>query len=108
MLLSGHTEEMRLQLEELFEGYQTFFEPDYSSVILIEALRTLRIMNYAAWIARRWDDPAFPVAFPWFDSPRYWEEHILSLREQAAALDDVSDAPPKRPNVVGRKLRRTQ
>ena len=88
MLLSGNTEEMRLQLEELFEGYQTFFEPDYSSVILIEALRTLRIMNYAAWIARRWDDPAFPVAFPWFDSPRYWEEHILSLREQAAVLNN--------------------
>ncbi len=88
MLLSGSQDEMRIQLEELFDGYQTFFEPDYSSVILIEALRTLRIMNYAAWIARRWDDPAFPVAFPWFDSPRYWEEHILSLREQAAALDN--------------------
>jgi len=45
-------------------------------------------MHYAAWIARRWNDPAFPQAFPWFDSPRYWEEHILSLREQAAALDN--------------------
>ena len=88
MLLSGDQDEMRIQLEELLEGYQTFFEFDYSSVILIEALRTLRIMNYAAWIARRWDDPAFPVAFPWFDSPRYWEEHILSLREQAAALNN--------------------
>jgi len=81
---------MRLQLEHLLEGYQTFFEFDYSSIVLIEALRTLRIMNYAAWIARRWDDPAFPLAFPWFDSPRYWEEHILSLREQAAALDQPS------------------
>jgi Ser/Thr protein kinase RdoA (MazF antagonist) len=60
---------------------------DYSGVLLIEALRTLRIMNYTAWIARRWEDPAFPLAFPWFDSPRYWEEHILSLREQAAALN---------------------
>lgn len=87
MLLSGETEEMRTQLEDLLEGYQTFFDFNYSGVLLIEPLRTLRIMNYAAWIARRWDDPAFPRAFPWFDSPRYWEEHILSLREQAAALN---------------------
>ncbi len=87
MLLSGGIEEMRVQLEDLLDGYQTFFEFNYSSVILIEALRTLRMLNYAAWIARRWEDPAFPAAFPWFDSPRYWEEHILSLREQAAALN---------------------
>jgi len=88
MLLSGEVEEMRIQLEDLLEGYQTFFEFDYSSVILIEALRTLRMLNYAAWIARRWQDPAFPIAFPWFSSPRYWEEHILGLREQAAALNN--------------------
>lgn len=88
MLLSGDRNEMRIQLEELLEGYQTFFDFDLASVGLIEALRTLRIMHYAAWIARRWDDPAFPLAFPWFDSPRYWEEHILSLREQAAALEE--------------------
>jgi Ser/Thr protein kinase RdoA (MazF antagonist) len=88
MLLSGEQEEMRSQLEDLLEGYQTFYDFDRGSAILIEALRTLRIMHYAAWIARRWHDPAFPQAFPWFDSPRYWEEHILSLREQAAALDN--------------------
>ena len=88
MLLSGSHEEMRMQLEQLLQGYQMFYDFEYNSVILVEALRTLRIMNYAAWIARRWDDPAFPRAFPWFDSPRYWEEHILSLREQAAALDN--------------------
>lgn len=87
MLLSGDREAMRQQLEDLLEGYQTFFDFDGAGAGLIEALRTLRIMHYAAWIARRWDDPAFPRAFPWFDSPRYWEEHILSLREQAAALD---------------------
>ncbi len=86
MLLSGEVAEMHVQLEQLLEGYQTFFDFDPASVLLIESLRTLRIMNYAAWIARRWSDPAFPKAFPWFDSPRYWEEHILSLREQAAAL----------------------
>lgn len=88
MLLSGQRDDMRRQLDDLLEGYQTFFELDYASVILIEALRTLRIMHYSAWIARRWNDPAFPRAFPWFDSPRYWEEHILALREQAAAMDE--------------------
>jgi Ser/Thr protein kinase RdoA (MazF antagonist) len=87
MLLSGDADDMRKQLDDLLEGYETFFDFDYSSIQLIEALRTLRIMHYAAWIARRWKDPAFPLAFPWFDSPRYWEEHILSLREQAAALE---------------------
>ncbi len=87
MLLSGDSDEMRLQLQDLLEGYQMFSDFDYRSVILIEALRTLRLMNYSAWIASRWHDPAFPLAFPWFDSPRYWEEHILTLREQAAALD---------------------
>jgi Ser/Thr protein kinase RdoA (MazF antagonist) len=87
MLLSGDADDMRRQLEDLLEGYQTFCDFDYGSTLLIEPLRTLRIMNYAAWIARRWGDPAFPLAFPWFDSPRYWEEHILSLREQAALLD---------------------
>ena len=54
----------------------------------MEALRTLRMMHYAAWLARRWDDPAFPRAFPWFNSPRYWEEHILALREQAALMEE--------------------
>ncbi|MDP6675830.1 MAG: serine/threonine protein kinase, partial [Gammaproteobacteria bacterium] len=53
---------------------------------LLEALRTLRIMHYAAWIARRWQDPAFQRAFPWFDASRYWDEHILTLREQVALM----------------------
>ena len=88
MLLSGQSDEMRTQLQDLLEGYETFFDFDHASVILIEALRTLRLMHYSAWIARRWNDPAFPRAFPWFDSPRYWEEHILTLREQAAAMDE--------------------
>lgn len=87
MLLSGDADDMRTQLDNLLAGYETFYDFDYASIQLIEALRTLRIMHYAAWLARRWDDPAFPQAFPWFDSPRYWEEHILSLREQAAALE---------------------
>jgi Ser/Thr protein kinase RdoA (MazF antagonist) len=89
MLLSGDAADMRTQLEDLLEGYRTFCDFEPAGILLIEALRTLRIMNYAAWVARRWDDPAFPRAFPWFDSPRYWEEHILALREQAAAMSQA-------------------
>ncbi|MES0327092.1 MAG: stress response kinase A, partial [Gammaproteobacteria bacterium] len=55
---------------------------------LVEALRTLRIIHYSSWIASRWDDPAFPLAFPWFNGTRYWEDHVLSLREQAALLNE--------------------
>lgn len=86
MFLSGDRHEQAPQLENLLEGYQEFRQFDARELHLIEALRTLRIMHYAAWIARRWDDPAFQVAFPWFNSPRYWDEHILMLREQAALM----------------------
>jgi len=86
MFLSGDRHEQAPQLENLLEGYQEFRQFDARELHLIEALRTLRIMHYAAWIARRWDDPAFKVAFPWFNSPRYWDEHILMLREQAALM----------------------
>ena len=88
MLLSGDRSEMQLQLGEILEGYEQFRELDYREVQLIEALRTLRMIHYAGWLARRWDDPAFPRAFPWFNTPRYWEEHILALREQAALLQE--------------------
>ena len=56
--------------------------------VLIEALRTLRLIHYSAWLARRWDDPAFPAAFPWFNTPRYWEERVLELREQIGAMQE--------------------
>jgi len=88
MLLSGDRTYMTARLFDLLEGYSEFREFDPRELHLIEALRTLRIMNYAAWIARRWEDPAFPLAFPWFNTQRYWEDHILSLREQAAMLDE--------------------
>lgn len=84
MLLSGDDTES--QLDDFLRGYETFYDFDRSSALLIEPLRTLRIIHYAAWLARRWQDPAFPLAFPWFGGPRYWEEHILSLREQFAAM----------------------
>jgi len=65
-----------------------FFDFDDRELSLIESLRTLRMMHHAAWLARRWSDPAFPVAFPWFNTERYWGEHILELREQLSALQE--------------------
>jgi Ser/Thr protein kinase RdoA (MazF antagonist) len=88
MLISGERHEMQAQLGDIVEGYQQFFDLDFRELRLIEPLRTLRIMHYAAWLARRWSDPAFPRAFPWFNTSRYWEEHILALREQAALLNE--------------------
>jgi Ser/Thr protein kinase RdoA (MazF antagonist) len=88
MLLSGNPAEMSRQLGELLEGYGQFADLDPRELLLVEPLRTLRMMNYSAWLARRWDDPAFPLAFPWFEEPRYWERHILDLREQLAAMDE--------------------
>ena len=88
MLLSGNRAEQTPQLEELLGGYTEFSAFDARELHLVEALRTLRIMHYAAWLARRWEDPAFRQAFPWFNNGRYWDEHILSLREQAALMDE--------------------
>lgn len=88
MLLSGNRDEQALQLREIVTGYSQFADFDYRELALIETLRTLRQMTYAAWLARRWDDPAFPKAFPWFGEPKFWERHVLDLREQLAAFDE--------------------
>lgn len=88
MFLSGDRNEQAPQLATLLEGYREFRDFDAREINLIEALRTLRIMHYSAWLARRWEDPAFKVAFPWFNTPRYWDEHILALREQAALMQE--------------------
>lgn len=88
MLISGDRHEMQMQLIDIIEGYLQFREFDHRELLLIEPLRTLRIIHYAAWLARRWNDPAFPQAFPWFNTPRYWEDHVLSLREQAGLLNE--------------------
>jgi Ser/Thr protein kinase RdoA (MazF antagonist) len=92
MLLSGDQERQRAQLSEILEGYGEFNDFNLSELQLVEALRTLRLLHYNAWLAARWEDPAFPRTFTWFNSPRYWEQHILDLREQYAALDE----PPLR------------
>ncbi len=89
MLLSGHPEEQRAQLDAVLEGYHEFADFDYRELALVEALRTLRMLHYAAWLARRWSDPAFPQAFPWFNTQAYWERHVLELREQLAALGET-------------------
>ncbi len=88
MFLSGQRHEQTPQLNELLEGYTQFRDFDASELHLIEALRTLRIMHYAAWLARRWEDPAFKRAFPWFNTQRYWDEHVLALREQTALMQE--------------------
>lgn len=88
MMLSGEREEQTIQLDVILEGYQTFCDFDPRQIQLIEPLRTLRIMYHAAWLAKRWDDPAFPRAFPFFNSTRYWSDHILELREQTSRLQE--------------------
>jgi Ser/Thr protein kinase RdoA (MazF antagonist) len=88
MLLSGNRNEMGEQLAQLLEGYSQFADFDYRELVLVESLRTLRMIHYSAWLARRWSDPAFPAAFPWFVEPRYRENQVLSLREQLSAIGE--------------------
>jgi Ser/Thr protein kinase RdoA (MazF antagonist) len=92
MLLSGDRAAMELSLAAVLEGYESFRPLDRRELHLIEALRTLRLLHYSAWLARRFDDPAFPAAFPWFGTVRYWQDRILELREQIALMDE----PPLR------------
>lgn len=88
MLLSGTREEMLRQLADVLEGYGDFHAFDAAELPLIEPLRALRMIHYAGWLAKRWDDPAFPLNFPWFNTPRYWQEHLDALREQLERLDE--------------------
>ena len=88
MLLSGERDAMQGQLASIIKGYEDFCEFDDNELQLIEALRTLRLLHYSGWIARRWHDPAFPAAFPWFNTQRYWQDRVLELREQIAAMQE--------------------
>lgn len=88
MLLSGDRLDQTRQLADVLAGYEDFCDFDHRELHLIEALRTLRQIHYAAWLARRWEDPAFPAAFPWFNTQHYWQNHILALREQIAAMEE--------------------
>jgi len=89
MMLSGKREEMEQQLDDVLSGYTEFMEFNSAELRLIEPLRTLRQLRYMAWLAGRWDDPAFPRNFPWFNTRRYWEEQVLVLKQQAALLDEL-------------------
>jgi Ser/Thr protein kinase RdoA (MazF antagonist) len=88
LLLPGGRADASSALASLLSGYEDFCEFEPRELHLIEALRTLRLIHYAAWLARRWDDPAFPAAFPWFNTQRYWEERVLELREQIGAMQE--------------------
>jgi Ser/Thr protein kinase RdoA (MazF antagonist) len=88
MLLSGDAQDMTRQLVEVLDGYRDFMDFDRRELQLIEPLRTLRLIHYSAWVARRWTDPAVPAAFPWFGTARYWQDRILELREQVAAMSE--------------------
>lgn len=92
MLLSGSRPEQELQLAELLDGYQMFCDFDARELASIEALRSLRMIHYAGWLALRWEDPAFPAAFPWFDTPHYWQTHIGELQMQIERMGE----PPLR------------
>ena len=87
MMLGGDRPTMTGQLAEIIEGYEQFHDFDRRQLALIEPLRTLRLLAYAAWLAQRWDDPAFPAAFPWFNTLGYWEDQVLTLREQIRHME---------------------
>ena len=89
MLLSGERSDMTRQFSDVLAGYEDFCEFDPRELHLIEALRTLRLMHYSAWLARRWEDPAFPHNFPWFNTQHYWQDRILELREQIALMQEA-------------------
>ena len=88
MLLSGDEAAMRKQLAHLLDGYRTFMPFDDRELALVEPLRTLRMICHSAWIAERWRDPAFPIAFPWFGQASYWSQQAMQLGEQIRAMRD--------------------
>lgn len=88
MMLNGDRQQQLLQLDILVNAYEEFHELDYKEFHLIEPLRAMRMVHYMAWLAKRWQDPAFPMAFPWFGEDKYWEGQILALKEQYSALDE--------------------
>ena len=91
MLLSADNEDQKnRQIDFILQGYCEFYDFDYRELHLIEALRTLRMISYSAWLARRWNDPAFPLTFPWFNTSHYWQVHLEDLREQEMLLQPAA------------------
>ena len=93
MLLSGDAESMSRQMGVVLSGYEDFMDFDRRELRLIEALRTLRMIHHSAWLSQRWDDPAFPVAFPWFGGVAYWQQQVVQLREQLQAMQQPPISP---------------
>ncbi|PCJ30017.1 MAG: serine/threonine protein kinase [Moraxellaceae bacterium] len=90
MLLSGERNNQSQQISEIIEGYREFHDFNFAELRLIEPLRTLRIIHYAGWLAKRWSDPAFPLCFPWFNTESYWQQFIAELQDQLLLLDQPS------------------
>lgn len=86
MMLSGGEHDTKLQLKHILDGYYEFYDFNMRELHLIESLRTLRMIHYAGWLAKRWEDPAFPASFPWFGTSKYWEQLLNSLREQVEVI----------------------
>lgn len=89
MLLSGDETQMTLQTERILQGYQQFHDFNLGELQLIESLRSLRMMHYAGWLARRWDDPTFSISFPWFNTPQYWQNHLNDLSIQLELVKKI-------------------
>ena len=89
MLLSGEPQHMERQLEKILKGYSEFHDFNFRERHLIEVLRTLRMLHFSGWLAKRWSDPAFPLSFPWFNTPVYWQTQIINLNEQIELLDQI-------------------
>ena len=92
MLASGDVHTQAAQLGRLLDGYEQFRPFDRHELRLIEPLRTLRMLHHSAWVAERWNDPAFPASFPWFGTPAYWSQQVTQLREQ---LEAMAEPPPR-------------
>ena len=88
MMLSGDRPQQLLQLETMLEAYEEFCDFDNRELALIEPLRAMRMVHYMAWLSDRWQDPAFPRAFPWFGELKYWEQQVLALKEQLSVLQE--------------------
>ena len=97
MLLGHERAEQSARLADLLAGYEDFADFDRHELHLVEALRTLRLIHYSAWIARRWHDPAFPAAFPNFNGEAYWERETIDLEQQVALLDGAPPEPSQSP-----------
>ena len=85
---TGQATGLSPEMQELLAGYEKMREFDRRELLLVEPLRTLRMIHYSAWLVQRWDDPAFPAAFPWFNTIRYWQDQVLYLREQLGNLQE--------------------